>query len=187
MEFFPTLEDAAFQSTSIITSTGYATTDYNLWHPLAHMVILCLMVVGGMAGSTAGGFKVVRLKVLISLAHQSLRKMLHPRAIFPVRVGDRVIPPEMVLNIAGFLVLYLGIIAFTMLLLAALGHGMETSLSATIACLSNIGPGLDSVGPAGNFAGIHPLGKAALIACMLLGRLEIYTVLVIFGRDFWKK
>jgi trk system potassium uptake protein TrkH len=178
---------ALFQTTTLLSTTGYATQDFNQWPSVARMMILVLMAVGGMAGSTAGGLKVVRLSVLMSLGRQGLRKLLHPRAVTPVRIGGRALHPDMVLGIAGFLVLYCGICLVSMLILTGCGHSIETALSATLSALSNVGPGLAEVGPAGNYGSIHPAGKAVLMAAMLLGRLEILTVFVIFGAGFWRK
>ncbi|MCA9783736.1 MAG: TrkH family potassium uptake protein [Candidatus Cloacimonetes bacterium] len=185
--FFTAAVRAIFQTTSLLTTTGFSTDDFNLWHPLSRMLILGLLVVGGMAGSTAGGLKVVRLSVLISLARQTLRKLLHPRAVVLVRVGERAIPENLVLGIAGFLVLFLGMATISMITLAACGLNIESAISATFACLSNVGPGLDQVGPMSNFAAIHPVGKSMLILMMLFGRLEILTVFVIFSVGFWRK
>lgn len=178
---------AVFQTTSILSTTGYATDDYNLWPSLARMTVIFLLAIGGMAGSTAGGVKVIRISVLISLARQSLRKLLHPRAVMPVRVGERAIPQDMVLGIGGFMVLFVGIVFVSTMTLTGCGHSIETAISATLTCFANAGPGLDEVGPMANFSTIHPLGKSVLIAVMLLGRLEITTVFVIFGSGFWRK
>jgi len=181
------LVDSLFQTASILTTTGFATADFDLWHPLARVGLLMLMVVGGMAGSTGGGMKVVRVKVILSHARQSLRKMIHPRAVTVVRMGERGVPPELVQNITGFLVLFAGLLVIGILALSLGGENLEVALSASLASLSNIGPGLGAVGPAGNYAALHPACKLLLAGLMLLGRLEIYTVLVVFSRHFWKK
>jgi trk system potassium uptake protein TrkH len=181
------LVDSMFQTASILTTTGFATDDFNVWPPVARVGLLLLMIVGGMAGSTGGGMKVVRLKILVSHARQSLRRMIQPHGVLLVRMGGRGVTPELVSNITGFLVLFAVLWLGGTLFLALLGHDLEVALSGTLACLSNIGPGLGEVGPAGNFAGIHPLGKLMLSILMLLGRLEIYTVLVMLSLHFWKK
>ena len=181
------LVDSLFQTASILTTTGFATADFDLWHPLARVGLLGLMLVGGMAGSTGGGMKVVRVGVLFSHARQSLRKMIQPRSVTVVRAGRKGVPVDLLQLILGFAVLYALLLVAGTVILSACGHGFEMSFSASLACLSNIGPGLGEVGPAGNFAGVHAVGKVALTALMLLGRLEVYTVLVLFSRHFWKK
>lgn len=181
------LVDSLFQTVSILTTTGFATDDFNLWHPIGRVGLLFLMVVGGMAGSTGGGVKVVRMKILVSHARKSLRRMIQPQGVLLVRMGGRGVPPELVSSITGFIVLFLILLVGGTLTLALLGHDLEVGLTASLACLSNIGPGLGEVGPAGNFAAIHPLGKLMLSMLMLLGRLEIYTVLVMFSMHFWRK
>ena len=176
-----------FQVASIMTTTGFATDDFNLWPEATRILLLLLMLIGGMAGSTGGGMKVVRVKVLLAHAHQCMRKMIHPRLVTVVRVGTRAVAPELVSNITGFAVLYMVLLIGGSLLLALFAHSFEVSLSATLACLSNIGPGLGAVGPCGHYADIHGVGKVMLTGMMLLGRLEVYTVLVLFSRNFWKK
>jgi trk system potassium uptake protein len=186
-DWIEALVSSIFQTTSIMTTTGFATDDFNGWHSLARVVLIALMLIGGMAGSTGGGMKVVRVKIMFSHARLCLRKMIQPRALTLVMLGGKSVSQDLVMNITGFLVLFLMGIATGTLVLTACGHDFELSVTATIACLSNIGPGLGEVGPAGNFAGIHTIGKVVLTALMLLGRLEIYTVLAIFSRHFWKK
>ena len=176
-----------FQTASIMTTTGFATDDFNLWPEASRILLLLLMLIGGMAGSTGGGMKVVRVKVLLAHAHQCLRKMIHPRLVTVVRVGPRAVAPELVSNITGFAVLYLTLLIGGSLLLALFAHSFEVSLTATLACLSNIGPGLGAVGPSGHYADIHVVGKVMLTGLMLLGRLEVYTVLVLLSRNFWRK
>jgi trk system potassium uptake protein len=176
-----------FQSVSIMTTTGFTTANYDSWHPLAHVVLLGLMLVGGMAGSTSGGMKVVRIRVLFSHARQSLRKMIQPRAVTVVRVGSKGVAPELVTLILGFSVVFAGLLALGTAIVAASGHDFEVALSASLSCLSNIGPGMGEIGPNGNYGEFHDTAKLLLTALMLLGRLELFTVLVLFSRHFWKK
>ncbi len=184
-ELFDAAVASLFQTLSILTTTGFATEYFNLWHPFARVSLFFLMFVGGMAGSTGGGMKVVRVKIAFSHAHMSLRRMIQPQAVNLIRMGERAVPNDLVQSISGFVMIFFLLTLFGTLSLAALGHELEVALTGTVACLSNIGPGLGAVGPAGNFAAIHPLAKVILTGLMLLGRLELFTVLVLLSRRFW--
>lgn len=181
------LRHTVFQVISIMTTTGYGTHDYELWAPAAHFLLLTLMFVGGMAGSTGGGMKTMRIFILIKQSRMELRQIIHPRGIFPVRLGQRVISDEVVKNIFGFFLLYVLIFIFGALAMTFLGLDILTSIGASAACINNIGPGLGDVGPADNYSGIPWLGKWILTGLMLIGRLEVYTVIVLFSRSFWRK
>ena len=176
-----------FQVVSILTTTGYATADFELWGPLAQMMLLGAMFVGGCAGSTSGGIKCMRILILVKQAGRELLRLVHPRAIVSLRLGARTVSDEMLQGIVGFLVLYLLLACLSIGALAALEVDVLTSISAVIACISNIGPGLGSVGPTENYSQIPILGKWVLIFCMLLGRLEIYTVVILLAPWFWRK
>jgi len=183
----PLIRDAAFTTVSLITSTGFVTADYQLWPDGLHVLLLLLMVCGACAGSTGGGAKVIRLIVTAKAGFREVRRLLRPRAIFVVKVGSRPLSDQLVFKTAGFFVLYfMSTMLFTLALLA-LGSNGTTSLSAVIACLSNIGPGLDAVGPTQNYSGFDALSKLVLMFCMLLGRLEIYSVLVLFVPLAWRR
>ncbi|MFO7875044.1 MAG: TrkH family potassium uptake protein [Desulfovermiculus sp.] len=180
------LRYSLFQVVSIFTTTGYGTADYELWGPLAQFLLLLCMIVGGSAGSTAGGVKCMRLIILIKQAQRELMRLVHPRAVVPVKLGGKIVSDEILSGVVGFFLLYLALAALAMCILAASGVDLLTTIGAVIACISNIGPGLGQVGPTDNFGHLPDLGKWVLTFCMLLGRLEIYTVIVLFSREFWK-
>ena len=188
---YPTLgtsfRHSAFQVISIITTTGYGTSDYERWLPLPQLLLLCSMFVGGCAGSTSGGIKCMRVLLLFKQGYRELFRLIHPRAVRPVKMGERIVKPEILCGVWGFFILFLGLFVVATLLLAATGVDVLTSFSAVVACIGNIGPGLGSVGPTENFAHIPVAGKWVLTLCMLLGRLEVYTVVVLFVPEFWKK
>jgi trk system potassium uptake protein TrkH len=176
-----------FQVASIITTTGYATADYELWLPLSQGVLLLCMFVGGCAGSTAGGIKCMRVMLLFKQAYRELFRMVHPRAVLPLKFGQKLVKEEVLMSIWGFFVLFILLFVLSSLALAAMGVDVLTSFAAVVACIGNVGPGLGGVGPTDNYAQIPVLGKWVLTFCMLLGRLEIYTILVLFVPEFWRK
>jgi len=180
------LEHSLFTTVSIMTTTGYATLDFDLWPHLARALLLLAMFLGGMAGSTGGGVKTVRIVVLLKNARYELRRMLHPQAVFRIKLGKRQVADSIIANITGFLALFIMILVAATLAVSAGGVDLVTSFSAVLAALSNIGPGLGGVGPTANYAFLNDYAKLVLTACMLLGRLELFTVLVIFTRGFWK-
>jgi trk/ktr system potassium uptake protein len=181
------VRDSAFQVVSLMTTTGYGTADFELWHVLGQYVLITLMFVGGCAGSTGGGMKVVR--VLLCLKHSVLQvtRLIHPRQVRILKLDGKPVGDNVIQSILGFFALYMGIFLFASLIMAALGVDILTSGGSVIACLSNIGPGLGEVGPTNNFADIPALGKIVLSLCMLFGRLELFTVLVVFFPTFWRK
>ncbi|WP_028316980.1 TrkH family potassium uptake protein [Desulfatibacillum aliphaticivorans] len=178
---------SAFQVSSIITTTGYATADYELWPALSQLLIMFCMVVGASAGSTGGGIKCLRVMLLFKYCYRELFRMIHPRAVIPVKLGGRVVPEEVLHSVCAFFVLYMGLFAISALGLAAMGVDLVTSMAAVAATIGNIGPGIGGVGPMDNFANIPLAGKWLLVWCMLLGRLEIYTVIILFVPEFWRK
>lgn len=178
---------SAFQVVSIITTTGFATMDFDQWEPIGKGVLLLLMFVGGCAGSTAGGIKVGRYMIGLQRAKIELKQMVHPRAMIPQRFGDRFIHDSLVLNVLQFFFLYIGLVLLGTLCMNILGLDLISGLSATLACLGNIGPGFGAVGPMVNYAFIPDIGKYLLSLLMLLGRLEIYTFIVLLIPEFWKE
>ncbi|MDZ7761786.1 MAG: TrkH family potassium uptake protein [Desulfovermiculus sp.] len=180
------LRYSLFQVVSIFTTTGFGTADYELWGPLAQFLLLLCMIVGGSAGSTAGGVKCMRVIILIKQAQRELMRLVHPRVVVPIRLGGKIVSDEIVNGVVGFFLLYLVLAALSMCFLAALGVDILTSIGAVIACISNIGPGLGQVGPTEHFGHLPTLAKWILTFCMLLGRLEIYTVIVLLYKEFWK-
>ncbi|MFH1757597.1 MAG: TrkH family potassium uptake protein [Pseudomonadota bacterium] len=186
-EFFQAFRLAIFQVVSILTTTGFATADFEQWPPFSQYLLLTLMFIGGCAGSTGGAIKCVRIYILLKQGFQELRKLIHPRAVLPVKLGGKVVSPDTLSGIWGLFFLYLFIFSMASLALCMLGSDFLTSVSAVAATLGNVGPGLGTVGPAENFAHLSVAAKWILTACMLLGRLEIYTLLVLLIPDFWKK
>jgi len=176
-----------FQVVSILTTTGYGTADFEQWSFSSQFVLFLFMFIGGCAGSTGGGMKIIRLYVLIQFVRSEVKRLLHPSAVIPVRVGNQVIPREIVTHVIGFLALMSGLFILGVLLMTLLGLDLVSAFGAVAATLGNIGPGLGSVGPTDNYAHIPILGKWILTFFMLAGRLEIYTVLILLAPSFWKK
>ncbi|MCK5058752.1 MAG: TrkH family potassium uptake protein [Candidatus Aminicenantes bacterium] len=176
-----------FQSISIGTTTGFGTHDYETWTSLSQILIFILMFIGGSAGSTGGGMKVIRLIVVIKQGFIELKKLLHPNAIIPLKVGKRVIPRDVTYSIIGFFLLYVLLFVLVAASMTVLGLDIVTAAGTSAACLGNIGPGLGNVGPTDNYAFIPGIGKWILSISMMIGRLELYTVLVIFTGGFWRK
>jgi trk system potassium uptake protein TrkH len=175
-----------FQSVSILTTTGYGSADYEIWPFFSQFLILILMFIGGMGGSTGGGMKVARVILLVKYAATETRRMLHSRAIIPIRIGDRYIGEDVVRNTLGFFLFYMSIFGITALMLTTLNLDIESAIAAAASAIGNIGPGLGAFGPTDNYALLHPIGKWMLTFCMLLGRLEIFTIMVLFSRTYWK-
>lgn len=182
-----TLRFAAFQVVSIITTTGFVTADYSLWPAFTQMLLLSLMFVGGCAGSTAGAIKCIRIKIAANQIGAEIKRFVHPNAVIPVRVGEQSVDYKMVSAVTAFIVLYLFIFIISVLAVSATGQDVLTSISAVATTLGNIGPGLGAVGPVNNFASQHVFAKWVYTFCMLCGRLELYTVLVLFSRDAWRR
>lgn len=184
---FDSFRFSIFQVVSVMTTTGFATTDFALWSESGKMVLLLVMFIGGCAGSTGGGIKVVRILMLLRHGRVELFKALHPRAVRSVKFNNKNVPDEVINSIFSFVVIYLLVFISSALILSVLGMDIITSITASIATLGNIGPGLNVVGPMGSFDPIPPLGKLILIANMWIGRLEVYTVIVLFTPEFWNK
>jgi trk system potassium uptake protein TrkH len=180
------LRHASFQAASILTTTGFATADYLVWPPLSQGVLFILMFVGGCAGSTGGGVKVGRILTLIKMGFSEMRYLINPNGIYGIYVNRVPLRKNIVYDIAAMVFLYLIALFVSVLVLTASGLDILTSLTATLASLGNIGPGFGRVGPALNYAFLPDAIKAWLSFIMLLGRLEVYTVLVIFTRAFWR-
>ena len=178
--------DALFQVVSIITTTGYATADYILWHPFLIVLIFALFFFGGSAGSTGGGIKIMRIVILLKNSYYELKRMVHPHAVIPVRFNKHTVDAKIVTNVLAFFIIYFIIFIFSTILFAIIEDDLPSSMGAVATCLGNIGPGLGNVGPAENFMHVPTVGKWFLSFLMLLGRLELFTVLVLFSRSFWK-
>lgn len=181
------IQYAAFQVVSICTTTGFATADYELWLPFPQALLLFLMFLGGCAGSTGGGIKCMRVLLLLKQGYNELFRLVHPRAVKHIKLGGRIVPVEVMSGIWGFFILYVGLFVVSSFLLTMCGIDVLTAFAAVAACIGNIGPGLGTVGPAENFAHLPLFAKWVLTWCMLLGRLEIYTVFILFVPEFWRK
>jgi trk system potassium uptake protein TrkH len=178
---------ALFQVTSIVTTTGFATEDFERWAPLPQLLLLTLMFVGGCTGSTAGGIKVSRVLLLVKVVSREFKRMVEQRGVFAVRLGGRVVPEEAVQSLLSLVYLALMVNFVSVLTLALVGIDVLTSISAITAAMFNIGPGLGSVGPAENYGHLPALAKWTLAFCMIAGRLEFYTVIVILTPHFWRR
>ena len=181
-----TIHQAAFQVASIVTTTGFATTDFDLWPSFSRALLLCLMVFGGCAGSTAGGMKCGRILLLIKALRRNVRRVLHPSKVEAVRVNGEPVDEKVLQNTNAYLAAYVVILLVSFLILSLDGFSLTTNFSATLSCFNNIGPGLSAVGPTRNYAAFSDLSKVTLIVDMLAGRLEIFPVLALFSRSTWK-
>lgn len=184
-DFFQALRYGAFQIVSIGTSTGFATADYELWTPLAHSLLLICMFGLGCAGSTSGGIKSIRSLLVLKSAYREIQRLVHPRGIFVVKLKGQKVSPDILNGIWGFLILYFAATIVATLLLAGMGEDLVTSFSAVIASIGCVGPSFGEVGPTDNYLHLSGMAKWILMLCMLLGRLEIYSVLVLLLPGFW--
>lgn len=181
------LRYALFQVASIITTTGFATADYELWPVSSQMLIIFLMFTGGMIGSTAGGIKQVRIVLMLKQAYRELYQQIHPRAVTSLKLDGKNVSKGISGSIWGFLFLFITVAVGATMILTILDVDMVTAATTVISALSNVGPALGAAGPAENYSEIPTLGKWVLGICMLIGRLEIYTVIILFVPHFWKK
>jgi trk system potassium uptake protein TrkH len=177
---------AVFQVLSIITTTGFASVDFQSWDDQAKVVLFLLMFVGGCAGSAAGGPKVVRHMLMARYTLRELKRTVHPRAVLPVKLGGRVVPEPVMRDVLVFMLFYLLTFSVGVAVVVGFGTDLITGVTATIACLGNIGPGFGGVGPMANFASLHPVSKVVLTLVMWIGRLEVLTVLVFFRLEAWR-
>jgi trk system potassium uptake protein TrkH len=175
-----------FQAISIMTTTGFVTTDFGLWSHGARMVLLALMFIGACGGSTAGGIKVMRVLTLMKHTRVMMRKAISPKAVIPLKYNQKPLSEGIVRDIISFFFLYILVAVAASVVLGFLGLDLETAISAVAATLGNVGPGLGSVGPSANYAWLPGAAKVILIMCMWLGRLELFTVFMIFSPRFWK-
>lgn len=185
--FGETFRASAFQVASIISTTGYCTTDFDLWPELSKVILVMLMFVGACAGSTGGGAKVVRVLVMFKSAKSSIYKALHPNAVKLVHMDGEVLDEDTVGSVNAYMMIYFLIIAGGVLLVSADGQSFETTFTAVVSCVNNIGPGLDAVGPTVNFGIFSYFSKIVLTVSMLIGRLEIYPILMLLVPSVWRK
>lgn len=181
------IHDAAFTVSSIITTTGFATVDFDKWPQLSRTILVVLMIMGASAGSTGGGTKVARILILLKALSAKLRQSLHPRSVNLVRVDGQTVSDETVQGVYTYMTAYCAIAILSVLLLSLDNLSFETNVTAMLACLNNIGPGLGAVGPTGNFAHFSDLSKIVLMLNMLLGRLEIFPMLMLVYPGTWKQ
>jgi len=185
--FGQTLRHAAFQTVSITTTTGYSTADFDTWPNAIRFTLVILMFFGGCAGSTGGGIKMYRVLIFIKCALREIKTIIHPRIILPLKVDDKAIEEKQVANIIGFIALFMGSFLFFTIIMSFMIEDFSTAVTAVAATMCNIGPGLAGVGATENYAWIPMQGKWVLSLCMLLGRLEIYTVFILFMPSSWRK
>lgn len=181
------IRDSLFQVVSIVTTTGYVTVDYLTWMPFVVVILFTLMFFGGSSGSTGGSIKMIRLLIVFKNSFYELKRLVHPNAVIPVRINNKTISPNIVLNVLAFIAFYIILFGIGVIVMSFLGLDLDSAMGSVAATLGNIGPGIGSVGPMFNFAHIHPIGKWILSFLMIVGRLEIFTVLILFSPSFWKK
>ena len=181
-----TIRHAAFQVSSIITTTGYATTDFDLWPSFSKMILMVLMMIGACAGSTGGGIKVARVLLLFKSLRRNIRQVLRPNSVQVIRSNGQVTDEKVVTNTNAYLAAYVIIMVVSVILISLDGFSPTTNISAVFACFNNIGPGLEAVGPTCNFSGFSDVSKIVLILDMLAGRLEIFPILVLLSRRTWR-
>ena len=190
-DFYPTLEEtvrhAAFTVSTIITTTGYATTDFDLWPAFSKAIIMLLMIIGASAGSTGGGLKVARVLLLFKSLRRNIRQVLSPRKVEVVRINDRVVDEKVLDNANAYLAAYVIIMFVSFLVISLDDFTVGTNFTAVLACFNNIGPGLEAVGPTCNYSAYSVLSKLVLSFDMLAGRLEIFPMLVLFTRGNWRR
>ncbi len=188
---YPTLSDtiraASFQVSSVVTTTGYATADFNLWPELSKTILLVLMFIGSCAGSTAGGFKISRVILLLKMIKREIKNLIHPRAVGVVRFEGKKVDETVLKSLSAYIAIYVVCFMSVFILLSFDGFDIVTNFSAAAACFNNIGPGLGAVGPAANYADYSVFSKLVLSVAMLLGRLEIYPILFVLSRSAWSK
>ena len=181
------IRQSAFQVSSIMTTTGYATTDFNLWPTFSKIILLVLMFFGGMAGSTAGGVKNIRIVILAKTVRREINKILHPKSVKCVKIDGRVVSEEVTSSVALYIVAYAMITLVAMFIVSIDGFDFTTTTTSVLTTMNNVGPGFEMVGPVGNFSAFSGLSKIVLSLCMLIGRLEIYPILIMFSSSLWKR
>lgn len=185
--FEKAFRDGAFQVVSVITTTGFVSADYTSWAPLLTVLFFFFMFLGGSAGSTAGGVKIVRHVVLLKNSLLEMKRLLHPNAIIPVRLNNKALSDKVTFNVLAFIMIYITVFVLSSIMVGFTGLDLETTIGAVATSLGNIGPGFGQVGPYDNFAGLPFITKWILSFLMLLGRLELFTVLILFTPYFWRK
>lgn len=185
--FEPAFRNALFTVVSVLTSTGFAVVDYLNWPVILWVMVLLLMFIGGSAGSTSGGIKVIRQMLLFKNVWMELKRAIHPNAVLPVKFNGKSVPREIIYKVMAFFLMFIMLFVIGMLLLVAIGLDFETAVGASISSLANIGPGIGKLGPSANYAFLPGSAKWLLGFLMLLGRLELFTVMILFSPHFWRK
>jgi len=178
---------AAFQVTSIITTTGFVTANYVEWPAFSQIILLLCMFLGAMAGSTGGAIKIMRIVLLVKHGYREVFSLIHPHAVRSIKLGKKPVPPEVLNSVWGFFILYLALCIVAVIIMSALGLDTITSFASVAATIGNVGPGFGLVGPLNNYLAVPVIGKWVLIFCMILGRLEIYTVIILLVPAYWRK
>ncbi|HEY5621143.1 MAG TPA: TrkH family potassium uptake protein [Pontiella sp.] len=181
------LRDAAFTATSILTTTGFCTADFDQWPDASRILLVVMMFIGGCAGSTGGGMKVVRVFIMFKKMVREMKQFMRPSAVIQMKLGGKPVEQEIISHISAFFAIFVLIFAIGSFVMTFFTPNLETAATSVIATLGNIGPGLNAVGATQNYAAISPLGQGILTVFMLLGRLELYTVLILFLPSFWKR
>lgn len=180
------IRDSLFQAWSILTTTGFGTADFDNWAPAQKALLVTLMFLGGMAGSTGGGIKHVRALIFMKFTRVQIKKLIHPMSVEAIKLDGKKVPHDVVQAVLGFLSLYMAVGITATFIVTATGADIVTGSTAVIATLNNIGPGLGGVGPAKNFASLSPVAKVVLTLCMVGGRLELYTIFLLFVPAYWR-
>ncbi len=181
------IRETVFTCASLVSTSGFVTVDYEQWPSLAKGLLFFLMLMGGCAGSTAGGIKAIRIHVLFKVIKREIRQFIQPQAVIPVRMGRKFLDDRIMLIIVAFIALYIFVVIIGILIMLTMIPDTKTAVSSVISCISNVGPGFGAVGPVGNYAAIPQAGQVVLALLMVIGRLELYTVLAIFIPSFWRK
>jgi trk system potassium uptake protein TrkH len=181
------LRHASFQVASIITTTGYFTVNFDKWTVFSKMILLLLMFIGGCAGSTAGAIKNVRILLLFKLIKKALLKIIHPRAVYTIKFNGKAVDENTLSEVLVYFFMYVTTFVIAVLIVSIEGKDFITTISSVATTLGNVGPGLGVVGPAGNFSSLTDISKVVLSFCMILGRIEIYPILLFFLPSFWKR
>ena len=185
--FFSALRYSFFQVSSIMTTTGYATADFNMWPQFSRVLLVVIMFVGASAGSTGGGIKVIRLQLLIKSMVRDIRRTVHPKSVNTIKLDGHTVDESILSGVQGFFFAYMAVMLVSVIIVSLDGFSFETNFTSVVATLSNIGPGLGMVGPTGNFAAFSNLSKIVLSLCMLIGRLEVFPILMLIAPSAWRQ
>lgn len=183
---FSALRYSFFQVSSVMTTTGYATADFNVWPQLSRTILVVLMFIGATAGSTGGGMKVIRIQLLFKTMVREIRRTVHPKSVNTIKMDGHAVDENVISGVLSFFFAYMFVLVVSLLIISLDGFSFETNFTAVVATLSNIGPGLDVVGPAGNFSQFSDLSKIVLSLCMIIGRLEIFPILMLAAPSAWR-